>query len=76
MKRLLLLGIALLVLAAANCTGESKSSECCDEACRIWAACGWSSDVCLAECRADGDWCGGYIDCIRGRGCGELLACE
>ncbi len=76
MGRILAAAFGLLALAVASCS-ESKSTTCCEEACRIWEACAsWSFDQCMTECRAEGDWCGSYIDCIRAKGCGQLMDCE
>jgi len=75
MRHLLGAALGLLALGLLSCS-ESTSSDCCDEACRIWAACGWSYEACVQECTGEGDWCGSYIDCIRGKGCGQLADCE
>ncbi len=74
MRRAILYGAAVLALAAVGCS--DSSSSCCDEACQIWAECQWPYNVCIGECTAEGDWCGSYIECIRGKSCEELDLCE
>ncbi len=77
MKHVLLSALAVLCLFALSCsTSPFKSTSCCEEACRIWEQCGWSYEVCTSECRDEGDWCGSYIDCIRGKSCRDLNLCE
>ena len=38
----------------------------CNEACNIWqAACLFDFETCTAECKAEGDWGGLYLECLR-----------
>lgn len=62
--------LVALLGAAPACGGEASTPELCDEACRIWDACtgldNWYSyEICMADCRNEGDWNGGYVGCLR-----------
>lgn len=61
---------ALLLLLGGAACGDASTPELCDEACRIWDSCegpeGWYPYLtCVSECRDEGDWGGGYVDCLR-----------
>ncbi|MCB9650516.1 MAG: hypothetical protein H6730_28590 [Deltaproteobacteria bacterium] len=61
---------ALLALLGVFGCGESSSPELCDEACQLWDACVGADDwytyeVCIVDCRAEGDWRNSYVDCLR-----------
>jgi len=76
MNRVLSFVLLLLVTAVLSCSKSEKSTTCCDEACKTWDRCGWAYETCMTQCTAEGDWCGSYIVCIRGKSCPELLVCE
>lgn len=59
---------------------EPPSSDAiCEDACTAWDTCyqspsdtnagrfcdGYDYDTCYAECKADGDWSTGYVDCVE-----------
>ncbi len=75
MMRALYSVLLAAALATLSCSGPGKSTTCCEEACRIWESC-WSYQACMSACAAEGDWCGSYIECIRGKSCQELQVCE
>lgn len=76
MKRLMLILISLLALAIVGCS-ESTTTEWCEEACTIWTDCtGWNYQDCLNECRAEGDWDAGYLNCIENVSCENIYDCE
>jgi len=75
MKRVFLSVLVVFALAALSCSSSGKSTTCCEEACRIWEPC-WPYETCMSACRAEGDWCGSYIECIRGKSCQQLAVCE
>lgn len=70
MRTLHILLTAAVLCAAPACGGDASTPELCDEACRVWDACtgqaGWYPyATCMTDCRAEGDWDQGYVDCVK-----------
>jgi hypothetical protein len=60
-----------IALLSTSCGGEASTESLCDDACTHWAGCDdagtgytWSYDDCFDTCQSEGDWDGGYVDCV------------
>ena len=63
------LSIALAMTAlfvSIGCSSSESTDAVCNEACNIWQdACLFDFETCTAECKAEGDWGGVYLQCLR-----------
>lgn len=79
------LGLAAVIgiLIAPIACGPASTDEQCDDACGHWSLCDdagsgytYTYDGCLKECKREGDWDQGYVDCVTSKyWCSDMEAC-
>ena len=55
------------LLGLFGATGAGCSTRAlCESACDVWTDCGmWDYDTCMVECRIEGNWSSGYVNCLE-----------